>query len=136
YAAHDWFNEQAESPDLMKSRGLRPGEPLPAELGLFDNQGRPFPVQHRSNWEHLQKWLENDNAILQFFVPEGLSKQDRQLLETDLAILKKQPWSPQAAVKAILADWPENEPERPYSMENSEARLMEACDALIALFGL
>jgi len=76
-AAHDWFNEQADNPNLMCRRGLRPGEPLPKELGLFDNDGRPLPVQKRENWVRLRQWLDDDDAVLEFFFPEGLPASER-----------------------------------------------------------
>jgi len=126
YAAHDWFKEQAEDPDLMRSRGLRPAEPLPVELGLFDEQGLLLATQQRENWLKFQAWLENDEAILSFTFPDGLNPDEKQSLLDDLALLRQQPWSPQAAVKAILEDWPDTEPTRECSLAASEEMLLEA----------
>jgi len=131
YAATDWFEEQAESPELMGQRGMRPGEPLPAALGLFDETGRPFKTQIRANWLRLREWLDNDDAILEFFFPQGLPQNDRDLLQKDMALLREQPWSPGAALDAALADWPENQPERPYTLEHAEGPLIEACDVFL-----
>ncbi|CAK0780056.1 hypothetical protein CCP3SC15_60039 [Gammaproteobacteria bacterium] len=57
YAARDWFQEQTENPELMRSRGFRQGEPLPRELGLFDEHGIPLERQQRKNWRQLRCWL-------------------------------------------------------------------------------
>ena len=127
YAAHDWFKEQAENPDLMRRRGLRPGEPLPVELGLFDEQGLLLATQRRENWLKFQAWLENDEAILSFTFPDGLNADEKQSLLDDLALLRQQAWSPQAAVKAILDDWPDTEPTRECSLAASEPMLLAAC---------
>ncbi|GBC60265.1 hypothetical protein DENIS_1216 [Desulfonema ishimotonii] len=135
YAAHDWFDEQAENPDLMCRRGLRPGEPLPKEFGLFDNDGRPLPVQNRKNWVRLRQWLDDDDAVLEFFFPDGLPDENRENLLAQTDLLRKQPWSPQAALDAVLADWPEDEPERPYTMEHAEAQLEKACDEFLKAVG-
>jgi hypothetical protein len=132
YAAHDWFAEQAETPDLMRRRGLTPGEPLPKELNLFDADGRPLPVQNRQNWVRLRQWLDDDEAVLDFVFPDGLPQADRDDLVQQMALLRKQPWSPQAALDAVLTDWPEDQPERPYTLEHAEAELEKACDEFLA----
>ncbi|MDM8515044.1 hypothetical protein QUF76_02505 [Desulfobacterales bacterium HSG16] len=131
YAGQDWFAEQSESPEMVKRRGHRIGEPLPKHLNLFDENGIPLEEQKRENLLKLKNWLDNDNEILKFFFPKGLPAQDRKMLLSDLALLKTQAWSPQAAVRAILADWLEDEPVRTCSMKNSEAMLEKACDDLI-----
>lgn len=127
-ASLDWFDEQATNPDLARRRGLRPGEPLPRHLGLFDDEGRPLTVQKRGAWLKLRRWLDDDEAVLSFAFPEGLSVADRELLLSDLAILRRQPWSPQAGIDAMLEDWPEDEPERVITLEVAERRLLAACE--------
>jgi len=49
YGSFEWFSEQAGDPGLVKRRGLRPGMPLPDNLGLFDSKGIPNRVQKREN---------------------------------------------------------------------------------------
>ncbi len=132
YAAHDWFNEQAEDPDLMKRRGLRPGEPLPKEFNCFDESGRPLPIQKREDWLKLRQWADDFDAVLAFVFPEGLEADQRQLLLDDLKMLQRQSWAPQKALDAILESWPEDQPERDISMEHAERKLIEACEAFLA----
>jgi len=127
-AALDWFAEQADNPELTTLRGLRHGEPLPRQLGLLDERGLPHPVQQRQSFEKLRGWLQDDEAILSFVFPEGLSREDRKLLLDDLAILHQQPWAPEKAVEALLADWPREEKERELTPEVAERRLVEACE--------
>ena len=118
----------------MRRRGLKPGEPLPRELGLFDGTGIPFPVQKRESWIELRRWLDDDEEVLSFFFPEfpndypGL---ETRILKADLALLREQPWSPQKGVDAILSDWPEDEPTRPCTPEDDERRLEAACDRFL-----
>lgn len=131
YAAHDWFAEQAEDPNLMTRRGLRPGEPLPRTLGLFDERGMPLPQQQRSHWLALQQWLSDDDQVLGFFFPEGLSPDDDALLRADLAILKGQPWSPHAFIDASLKDWPESEPYKDFSFDNAQQEMLNACQVFL-----
>jgi hypothetical protein len=131
-AAFDWFAEQAEEPHLMQLRGLRPAEPLPRELGLFDGTGRPLLIQRRAHWVKLRRWLDDDRAILDFVFPEGLASQDRKLLLSDLKTLRKQSWSLQSAVEALLAGWPEDQPERDISLEAADRALAVACEKALA----
>lgn len=131
HAALDWFAEQTESPDLIKRRGLRLCEPLPEKLGLFDHRGMPFPVQKRENLLRLRRWLDDDDAVLEFFFPEGLPEKWKKHLRSDMEILKKQPWSPQAALDAVLEEWPETEPEKPYTQEYADEMLSKACDEFL-----
>jgi hypothetical protein len=133
--ALDWFDEQARDPDLMRRRGLRSGVPLPRDLGLFDRQGRPQPIQQRAHWLRLRAWLDDEQRMLAFAFPNGLVDDEQRRLEQDLQTLKSQPWSPQAAVDAILADWPASEPERLCTREASEQRMIAACERLLAAAG-
>jgi hypothetical protein len=48
-----------------------------------------------------------------------------------LAILKTQPWSPHAFVKAALQNWPESEPYKDFSFDSAQARMSAACAALL-----
>lgn len=130
YAACDWFQEQAGNPELMHSRGLRPGEPLPKSLGLFDERGLPFDRQRQANWQGLRAWLDEDDEVLGFFFPEGLAAEDEAVLRQDLAILKRQPWSPQAFVQATLDHWPTGE-DLDISYAEAERRMIAACEALL-----
>jgi len=134
YAALDWFQEQAENPDLVLSRGLRPGEPLPKILGLFDDKGIPFDQQHKENWQQLLLWLNDDDAVLAFFFPEGLEPADETVLRKDLGILKQQPWSPQAFVQATLDQWPVGK-DLDFSYAEAERRMMEACEVFLRAAG-
>jgi hypothetical protein len=139
-AALDWFNEQAEDPDLMRRRGLRPGQPLPPEFGLFDDTGRPNPQMPRAGVVRLREWVDDDDAVLGWFFPEGLSAEDDKDLREQLHILhhyerpdgeRGQPWSPKAALDAVLADWPEDEPFREVTLEAAERDMIAALDALL-----
>jgi len=132
YASRDWFLEQAEESDLMRRRGLRPGEPLPRELGLFDERGMPLPQQDRRNWLKLQTWLQDDDAMLKFWFPEGLSAADEQQIREDLAIVKQQPWCPQAFIKAALDEWPKDKPFWDFRFETAEQEMLAACEAILA----
>jgi len=114
----------------MQSRGLRPGEPLPKELGLFDDAGMPFVQQQQANWVQLRLWLDNDDAVLEFFFPQGLEPKDEAVLRKDLGILKQQPWSPQAFVQATLDHWPEGE-DLDFSHATAEQRMVQACEAFL-----
>lgn len=126
YAAHDWFAEQAESPALMKSRGLRPGQPLPPKLEIFDDSGRLRSPLHRQSIVQLQNWLQDDQQILAWFFPDGLSEEWKDNLEEQLTILWKQPWSPRHAIAATLANWPEDLLERETTLASIEQPLIDA----------
>ncbi|OAI18502.1 hypothetical protein A1507_09080 [Methylomonas koyamae] len=132
YATHDWFTEQAENPDLVRRRGLIPGEPLPRSLGLFDQRGIPLVRQDRQSWLALQAWLNDDDAVLAFFFPEGLTAGDDRLLRSDLAILKQQPWSPHAFLSAALAEWPEQQRYRDFGLETAQQEMLMACEQFLA----
>ncbi|MDL2270003.1 hypothetical protein LJC71_06285 [Desulfosarcina sp. OttesenSCG-928-A07] len=108
--ALDWFDEQAKNPKLMEQRGMKPGEPLPAYLGLFDTRGFPLPEQKRENWIALQNWLNDPEAILSFcFEGKELSALDREILLDDLEYLKTCSWSPHEAVRIAVENWPKND---------------------------
>lgn len=128
HAAHDWFQEQANSPNLMKRRKLIPHEPLPKALALFDDKGLPLAVQKREHWLQLQRRLMDNKAILELVFPKGLKSRTHNFLVKELTLLQRQPWSPQAGVKAILADWPETEATRECSLEVAEKKLQGACE--------
>ena len=132
YSASDWFQEQADNPDLMIKRGLKPGEPLPETFQLFDAKGMPVENQHPRGWLQLREWLADDEAVLGFVFPKGLSTADETLLRNDLQILKTQPWSPQAAVDAILEDWPEEQEFYDVSLESSKQNMLRICEEIIA----
>lgn len=132
YASHNWFLEMSEDPDLVRRRGLRPGEPLPKSLGLFDENGMPLERQNRESWLKLRHWLDDDDAVLEFFFPEGLAPQDETVLRGDLAILKQQPWSPQAFVQATLDAWPSDGSDLDFSYARMEQDMLEACEKFLA----
>ena len=131
HAARDWFLEQSEDIGLATRRGLRIGEPLPKELGLFDEKGIPHEIQKRENWVRLREWIDDQDAVFRFFFPDGLPAEEYEFLKSDLELLYKQPWSPQKGLDAALEDWPEDEPERDLSVETAEARLEKACDEFL-----
>nr|VFK66333.1 MAG: hypothetical protein BECKUNK1418G_GA0071005_10884 [Candidatus Kentron sp. UNK]VFK71969.1 MAG: hypothetical protein BECKUNK1418H_GA0071006_10894 [Candidatus Kentron sp. UNK] len=131
FTAFDWFAEQAEDPELMTRRGLRPGEPLPRKFGLFDEDGRPKARWPREGLVKLRDWLDRDEEVLDWTFPPGssmaLAPAEREGLLTQLARLRRRPWSPQAALDALLADWPETEPWRETTLAAAEAPLLAAC---------
>jgi len=139
WIAHDWFAEQADDPDLMRRRGLRPGEPLPREFALFEPDGHLRDTLPRSGLIQLRDWLANDDAILSWTFPAGLSAADEQHLRAELHTLHHyerpdgghgQPWSPLAAIDAALSDWPETEPTRDVSLAAAERDLLAVLDEL------
>ena len=138
-AALDWFAEQAEHPDLMRRRSLRPGEPLPREFALFEPDGHLRDTLPRSGLIQLRDWLANDDAILAWTFPDGLSAADEAYLRAELHTLHHyerpdgghgQPWSPLAAIEVALADWPETKPTRDVSLAAAERDLLAVLDAL------
>ncbi|HZF10677.1 MAG TPA: NACHT domain-containing protein [Thermoanaerobaculia bacterium] len=132
-AAHDWFKRQAEDPYLNERRGFRPGEPLPLELGLFSVDGLPLRSQSRHAWERLSRWLNDDEAILSFTFPKGLTLSERDVLLADLARFREQRHlSPHSRVKALLQAWPADEPERSYTLEAADLDLRAACEEALA----
>jgi len=112
----DRFDEQVNDPALMTRRGLRPGQPLPPGLGLFDDEGRLCSPLQRDALEELERWLGDHDAILDWFFPadqgQGLDPAMEKNLRAQLETLAGQPWSPQEALRAVLADWPTDQPER------------------------
>ncbi len=132
HAARDYFAEQAEDAELARRRGQRPGEPLPRRFAFFDKAGRLRDVTARSSFVELRKWVDDDEAVLAWTFPEDLAEEEREVLLADLAVLRRQPWSPQAAIDALLADWPEEESERDVSFAEAERRFAEACEAALA----
>ncbi len=139
YAALDWFDEQAGDPDLMRRRGLRPGQPLPPESGLFDADGRIRQQVTREAVVRLRAWLEDDDKVLNWFFPEGLTEEIRTDLLGQLHILhhyrrpdggRGQPWSPIAMLDAALADWPEAVPTREMTQVAAERELLAVLDTL------
>jgi len=131
YAAPDWFQKQADDPKLMLSQGLRPGEPLPKRLGFFDARGRLCAEQTRVNLVKLKTWLASDDDILQFAFPDGLAEAEKTVLVEDLAILRGQPWSPHAAVVALLQDWSASKPVRVCTPEANEQQLIRDIDTFL-----
>jgi hypothetical protein len=139
WAALDWFNEQAENLDLIRRRGLRPAEPLPREFDLFKPDGRLRDTLPRAGLLQLRDWLADDNAILAWTFPVGLSEADEVHLRSELHTLHHyerpdgghgQPWSPLAAIEAALSDWPEAEPTRDVSLAAAERDLLAVLDDL------
>lgn len=116
----------------MRSRGLQPATPLPIELGLFDKQGLPLATQQRDNWLKLQNWLADDEAIFHFaFSAQELTLEEHDFLRSELALLRQQPWSPQAGVQAILEDWPATENVYECTLEVAEQELLAACQQFL-----
>nr|VFJ89887.1 MAG: hypothetical protein BECKLFY1418B_GA0070995_101726 [Candidatus Kentron sp. LFY] len=131
FAALDWFAEEAEDPELMHRRGLRPGEPIPKGFGLFDEDGHPLEKWPREGLVKLRRWLDDDEAVLDWTFPEGLPAEERDNLLAELARLRRRPWSPQAALDAALADWPETEPRREVSLAAAERPLLAVIEAIL-----
>jgi hypothetical protein len=88
----------------------------------LDEAGRPLPALSRQSFIDLRGWLDNDEAILGFLFPDGLPRDDEQL-RADLAMVRRQPWSPQSAIDAMLKGWPKKEKEREFTLEAADRRL-------------
>ena len=137
-AARNWFEEQAENPDLLIKRGGRANQPLPAELGLFDSSGIPLEQQSRQNWVKLQQWVDDENNILSFVFPDELTtmaKEEKQLLLDDLAHLKQQDWSLQKMIATVLDDWPEDQAVKDFSTQRYIDDLIQQCERVLAEAG-
>ena len=132
FAAWDWFTEQVENPQLVLNRGGKIAEPLPRHLGLFDEQGLPLTLQKRENLVRLQQWANDDDHWLAWVFPDGLSAADEAQLRTDLAELKTHNWSPHGFMQAVLADWPEDQPEQNWDLAAREQAMIATCQAFIA----
>ena len=137
HGGYEWFARQASDADLAKNRGLLPGVPLPPELGLFDGEGNPKTVQHRSSVEALRAWVADPHRVLDWiFRPEvfdgQLDAETRAGFREEIEMLNRQPWGATAYVDAILADWPEDQETMDVSLEAGERRLVEALDAALA----
>ncbi|WP_295448314.1 hypothetical protein [uncultured Thiodictyon sp.] len=87
----------------------------------------------------LREWLTDDDAVLGWFFPEGLSAADNEDLREQLHILHHyerpdgghgQPWSPIAALDAVLADWPQDQPTREVTLAAAERDLIAVLDEL------
>ncbi|MCP4698905.1 MAG: NACHT domain-containing protein [Gammaproteobacteria bacterium] len=131
-AARDWFQQQAQDCELARRRGLPPGEPLPRDLKIFDEQGVPKEKQERAKWQGLRKWVDDDRAVLEFMRrTREVTKEEEKDLRAQLAIVRGQAWSPQKMIDAVLADWPENEPERDFSLVRAEQELLRACNEFL-----
>lgn len=132
FAAHDWFCEQREQPEWTVKRGLRPGLPVPAELAIFAEDGYPLALQSCKQWQQLLVWLNNDDELLSFVFPEGLTAVDDKILREDLAILRSQPWSPQALIQSAINTWPDGQELREFSFDMAQRQLLEHLESLLA----
>lgn len=141
WCAHDWFAEQAAHPDLMRRRGLPPGEPLPRAFGLFAPDGRLPDHIPRAGLLQLRDWLADDDAVLRWLFPAGLGSTDAEHVHNELQTLhhrpqpdgsRGQPWSPLAAIEAVLADWPADVPIRDISLAYAERTLLAALEEILA----
>ncbi len=119
---HDWFQEQAKHPDLIRQRGLNPIEPVPQELAIFDTQGIPLLKQTRNAMEKLRNWLAKPKQVLAFIYPEGLPADPKRYLD-DLIFLNKHSSGPLALLDRVLKNWPKDEPERNFDPELAKAKL-------------
>lgn len=132
-SARLWFEEQVTERAVAARCGSQSREPLPRAFGIFDECGIPFPCQTRAAWGQLLEWLRDDDAILKFvFSPGELSEHDEAMLRNDLKVLHNCSWAPERAVEGILAEWPEDEPERDMSDEAAEAELVAVLDRVLA----
>ena len=130
WAALDWFREQSQDVGLAQRRGIKDKQPLPAELGLFDAEGIPLPTPQRANVERLLEWLEDDERVIAFGAADA-SAEELKIIRADLEILRHQPWSPANFVRAILADWPEDQPTMDCSLAAADAELGKQSELLI-----
>ena len=131
WAAWDWFSEQVENPQLVIKRGGRVAEPLPKELGLFDEQGLPYTQQKWFNLVKLQAWASNPDNWLAWVFPEGLNAADEALLRADIAELQPHDWSPDGFMEAVLADWPEDQAEQDWSLETREQAMRQVIEQFL-----
>ena len=131
WAALDWFREQSEDTGLAQRRGIKDKQPLPAELGLFDSEGMPLPTPQRANAERLLEWLEDDERVIAFGAADATAE-ELEIIRADLEILRHQPWSPANFVRAILADWPEDQADMDCSLAAADAELGKQSELLLA----
>ena len=131
WVALDWFREQSEDTGLAQRRGIKNKQPLPAELGLFDAEGIPLPTPQRANVERLLEWLEDDERVIAFGAADA-SAEELKIIRADLDILRNQPWSPANFVRAILADWPQDQPTMDCSLAAADAELGKQSELLLA----
>ena len=131
WAALDWFREQSQDVGLAQRRGIKNKQPLPAELGLFDAEGIPLPTPQRANVERLLKWLEDDERVIAFGAADATAE-ELKIIRADLEILRHQPWSPAAFVRAILADWPEDQATMDCSLAAADAELGKQSELLLS----
>ena len=131
WAALDWFREQSQDVGLAQRRGIKDKQPLPAELGLFDSEGMPLPTPERAKVERLLEWLEDDERVIAFGAADA-SAEELKIIRADLEILRHQPWSPANFVRAILADWPEDQATMDCSLAAADAELGKQSELLLA----
>ena len=131
WAALDWFREQSQDVGLAQRRGIKDKQPLPAELGLFDAEGMPLPTPQRANVERLLEWLEDDERVIAFGAADA-SAEELKIIRADLEILRHQPWSPANFVRAILADWPADQPTMDCSLAAADAELGKQSELLLS----
>ena len=130
WAALDWFREQSQDVGLAQRRGIKDKQPLPAELGLFDSEGIPLPTPQRAKVERLLEWLEDDERVIAFGAADATAE-ELEIIRADLEILRYQPWSPANFVRAILADWPEDQATMDCSLAAADAELGKQSELLI-----
>ena len=130
WAALDWFREQSEDTGLAQRRGIKDKQPLPAELGLFDAEGMPLATPQRAKVERLLEWLEDDERVIAFGAADA-TPEELKIIRADLEILRHQPWSPANFVRAILADWPAQQPTMDCSLAAADAELGKQSELLI-----
>ena len=131
WAALDWFREQSQDVGLAQRRGIKDKQPLPAELGLFDSEGIPLPTPQRAKVERLLEWLEDDERVIAFGAADATAE-ELEIIRADLEILRYQPWSPANFVRAILADWPEDQPTMDCSLAAADAELGKQSELLLS----
>ncbi|NQZ11039.1 MAG: hypothetical protein HRT35_28125 [Algicola sp.] len=89
--------------------------------------------QSRESWQALAEWVDDEQAILDFAFPDGLSEADQTLLLDDLAILKSQPWSMQKCIATVLDDWPADQPTKDFSTARYEQAAIAECERVLKL---
>lgn len=130
-AALDWFADLANDPKMAAVFGYKPRQPLPSKFGIFDEQGRPMLIQNRPSIEALLAWCDDNQRFLAWVEPAGIPSEQYPQILAELDLLRSKPWSPQAALRAVLEDWPENQPEIDCSLQTTLMNLEAALDVFL-----
>ncbi len=137
--ALDWFDEHAGDPDLIHRHGLRPGQPLPPELRIFDPSGRTKEQRPRESVVRLPPGWRTTRRCSADSSRRGCRRRCAGTSRSSSGILhhdqrpdgeRGQPWSPIAVLDAALADWPEHQSTREVTLAAAERDLLVVLDRL------